>query len=337
VIIEEEYKNLPLKIREKLLNKKYVYSNEYFEYIKIINKKLVYIYDETYLIVFVITTKIIFKYGYSPYDPVPISEEKSDNYHMDFFLNESINSFVDKYNIMWINQPEIGSNFSTYPSNSKYVKFGNYIVSLIHDEDALWSNIHGKHKNVIRKAIKNKCHVEIGGKELLNDYYSIDVKLRKRQNLPLLKLDYYRKLLENMERHTLISVCYCNGAVQGAAFFYRDNISIDYIYGNSIAKPLSGSINYLHWATMLHAKKMGIKEYNFFGARLLPDENKKYYSIQRFKERFGGELRVSYLFKIVVNKYMYTIFKTILFLKNIARKCENKKDLIDIEFDRLRQ
>jgi len=335
MIIEEDYKNLPLTIREKLLNQKYVYSNEYFEYINTVNRKLVYIYSEVHLIVFVITTKSVFKYGYFPYDPVSINKERGGNRHMEIFLNESINAISDKYNIMWINQPELGSNFPVYPNNSKHVKFGNHIVDLILDEEVLWLNIHGKHKNVIRKAIKNKCYVEIGGKELLDDYYSIDVKLRKRQGMPVLKLDYYRKLLDNMKGYTLISVCYCNGVAQGAAFFYRDNISIYYIYGNSIAKPSSGSINYLHWATMLHAKKMGIKEYNFFGARLSPDESEKYYSIQRFKERFGGDLRVSHIFKIINNKYMYSLFKAILYLKNIIRGSTHKKDLIDIEFDRL--
>ena len=66
-------------------------------------------------------------------------------------------------------------------------------------------------------------------------------------------------------------------------------------------------------------KERGVKYYDFVGARINPDEGSKYEGIQRFKSRFGGELKKGYLWKMPLNKFKYKLFCWLVAAKQLRR------------------
>ena len=52
--------------------------------------------------------------------------------------------------------------FRTYPDGAVVAPYGSYIIDLRHPEDTLWSNLHSKHRNVIRNAMKKGVEIRSG-------------------------------------------------------------------------------------------------------------------------------------------------------------------------------
>jgi len=97
-----------------------------------------------------------------------------------------------------------------------------------------------------------------------------------------------------------------------------------YFYGGSAPNAFLGSLNLLHWRAIKYFKSLGVKYYDFVGARINP--KKELEGIQRFKSRFGGEFKKGYLWKYPLNKWKYGLYKPLFYLKN-----RRKGDIIDEE------
>ena len=85
---------------------------------------------------------------------------------------------------------------------------------------------------------------------------------------------------------------------------------------------------------MLDMKEKGVKYFSFVGCRINEDENSKFHGIQRFKERFGGELKQGYLFKLDFNPFRHCLFNFLLAFRNLIKgnhKFVIQKDIIDQE------
>ncbi len=203
------------------------------------------------------------------------------------------------------------SIFNTYPKESSYCKFGSYILNLKKTEDELFMGLHGKHRNVIRKAQKNNL-VVLHGKEYLGDCFKLINETFTRQGLlgPTLEnLQRLNPLGENIS-FTIIKE---GDEIQGVAIFlWKRNHGCYYLHGGSSKHPHSGAMNLLHWETILRMKKNGVLFYDFVGGRLSPDKGSRLDGIQRFKSRFGGEFQVGYSWKYVFNRNKYWLYSLLL-------------------------
>ena len=77
-------------------------------------------------------------------------------------------------------------------------------------------------------------------------------------------------------------------------------------------------------------KKRGVKWYDFVGARINPSPGSKVEGIQRFKSRFGGELKEGFLWKKNYNKIKSSFYSIALYSYGKIKKI-NVKDIIDQE------
>ena len=59
-----------------------------------------------------------------------------------------------------------------------------------------------------------------------------------------------------------------------------------------------------------------VRKYSFVGCRIQEDADSKYHGIQRFKQRFGGELIVGKMFKVILNPGKYRLFQILQKMKN---------------------
>jgi lipid II:glycine glycyltransferase (peptidoglycan interpeptide bridge formation enzyme) len=180
---------------------------------------------------------------------------------------------------------------------------------LNNDEETLWKNMHSKHRNSIRRADKGNVKIKFGSRELLYDYLILDYDTWERSDKKGNSIEYYENIFNYLADNAVVVIGYKDSVPQGGAIFIFNKEGAYYMYGASKNNPEPGTMNLLHWKAMLYMKDRGVKKYNFVGCRINVDEGSKYQGIQRFKEHFGGDLQMGYMFKVVINKTMYSLFQ----------------------------
>lgn len=297
------------------------------------NGKIVYLKNDKYIIPISIQSKAGFKmaiihsemFRYCDKEFM-IEEEKQ-------FLNSAV-EYISKNKLAhWINVTPAYTFFSVYPDKSERIKFGSHVIDLTSDEETLFSAIKSKHRNMIRRAEKNGVYIKVGGSELLDEYLKLDKEMWERNGRNSNNEVEYRNALEMMVDNAFVAIAYLDGQAQSGMLCYYNKKMMYYMYAASKTAPTPGATNYLHWEVMKMMKEKGVKKYSFVGCRINEDPDSKYHNIQRFKAGFGGELVEGYLFRVILNKFMYKLFKLIIVVRT-GRKIE---DVIDQEIHKWKE
>lgn len=324
ISITNSYDEIEDSIKQKINDKNIFISKSYEKYICAKRNKMYYIYSSNFIVSIIVKKYYIFKYSQFLIEPIffydMTQEEKKD------ILNEIVELIYKKTNSMWIDTPATAL-FTIYPKNAQVIPFGNCIIDLSQTEETLWTQIHSKHKNVIRNAERKNVVIKIGiSEELLNDYLILDNQTSKREKRLIRQKIYFSKMIESLKENMIIAISYHEKKPQAGGIFYFSSEMSYYMYGATSDNPLTGAANYLLWKTLLFFKDKNIKNLNLVGYRINVDKNSKYEGIQRFKKRFGGEIKKIYLFRCIKNKGMYIFYK---YLRNVYLK--SGKDIIDSE------
>jgi hypothetical protein len=221
------------------------------------------------------------------------------------------------------------------PNGSHSCGFGSYIVDLGPPIQDLYAGIHPKHRNKISKA--ERAGVEIRtGKNELKTFYGLYYETMQRSGMYCEPFEFFHYLYTTLgEQNCVCAVAYHRDKPQGAILAPFTNYCCYYVYGASSGAPTeSGAINFLHWKTMLLVKELGVRYYDFVGARLSDVSNTKLEGIQNFKERFGGTLRKGYLFKMDLDRAKCRLFDSMLKVNNKLKGKETFKDIIDQEIEK---
>jgi hypothetical protein len=225
----------------------------------------------------------------------------------------------------FIGQPKTSALYNRCPEGAICAPFGSYIVDLTLDQNILWKNIHSKHKNVIKRAVKNDVTIEFGDNNF-KDAYKIIKKTLVRNKMVMIDRQELRSSLKRLNKNSLIGCSYLKGIVQSSVIILYDMNTAYYIWGGTNDKLSLGSNNLLHWQAIKKLKSLGVNNYDFVGARINTKDKKKL-GIQRFKKRFGSELRQGYLWKYPVKKWKFLLFSLLYKIRT------GKGDLIDQERD----
>ncbi len=293
-------------------------------YLKTISNDFGWFINEDFLLPFVVRKRFVFRFITFTCETVSLRNVYTDEKEKSF-LNEVINN-LRKLKFDFITQPPTNVLFKAFPDKSEYCNFGTYVIDLKNDEETLFQNIHSKHKNVIRKAIKDSI-VSERGQHLKDICYNIINDTLVRQGIVFMGKSEYDNFIainnENIEIFTVKN----KDVYEGAALIFWDKDSAYYQYGGSTANHHLGAMNLLQWEAIKYFKSLGIKEYNLVGARIHPDNHSKVHGIQEFKRRFGGELRQGYLWKYDINPFKKKVFNTLIYLKTRRKPL----DIIDNE------
>lgn len=231
------------------------------------------------------------------------------------FIEKGLQELNKKYDVDFVCQNPAYAIFDIYPQEAQYTYFGSYICNMKNTEEQLWKNVHSKHRNVIRKAQNMGVEIIIN-KSDINEVYDIIADTQKRSGNGFISKEDFLDLKKSMGNGLdIISACY-DGKLQGCAVMAHDKKRAYYLYGGSCTKPSPGALNLMHWQAMLHYKKLGLLEYDFVGARLSENISEKLQGIQRFKSRFGGELKQGFLWKYVFKSHKYWLYKLLCFIRN---------------------
>lgn len=237
------------------------------------------------------------------------------------FLDLAIRALRDAGLCDFIAKPQSNAVFPCAPTQSLSAPWGTYEVNLNKSDEDLLRSFHEKHRNVIRKSIRDG--ITIGPLESVQAAYPCIRDTLKRQGLryypsePLL-----RKLEGNLGGRIISLGAFHEGTLQGVAVVPYDREAGYYLYGGSTASPYGGSINLLQFEIMRELRDRGVKSYDLFGARIGVKPGTKYEGIQRFKARFGGELRVGRTFRTIFNPVRYGLFNR---LADLRMRLEGKR------------
>ena len=307
--------NLPIFMNKRFLENE---SDKYGWIGGFQNEQLIFILP------FIIYEKVIFRFVRFPMQVIDLSENNYQNEEQDF-CEAVVNYFRDK-KIDFIFQPTTNVVFNVYPKHSIYSNFGSYIIDLTKHEDNLWKKLHTKHRNVIRNAMKKNIIIKEDHK-----YFDIAYRLIKdtfrRSKITFISQDKYAKKIMSLGKHVKIYIAVANNdEIQGCAVLPFSKYSAYYLHGGSITKSEIGALKYLHWYAINDFKAIGVKKYDFFGARIDPPIGSKLEGIDRFKRRFGAELMEGYLWKYVYRPWKYKLFS---FIYKIMKN--RSGDIIDQE------
>jgi len=294
-------------------------------FLELQSKEYGWIYNEEFFIPFYISEKYFFRRLIFTSDavgrnPMLLKERKQ------IFIDECVNQIKNLLRVDFISCSPTYVLFETTPKNSVSCDFGTYIINLKLNKEDLYSNLHSKHRNVIKKSMKNGVKVCFGVNHL-NDSYKIINNTHQRQNITFPTLEEINKLTKAMEGNILCVTATIDDEIQGAAIILWNKLSGQYLYGGSISKPYTGAMNYLQWEVILKLKSLGVKEYNLVGARINPKRGSKIEGIQRFKSRFGAELQNGYLWKHNYNRRKAVLYNILILVKT----GRFSKDIIDNE------
>lgn len=289
------------------------FSNDYKRYIEFQGQKFLILISKDFAISFTMVNRYCFSYGSFSSEPIALNDSKKNLKH---FLNDVIYYLKKHKKVHFINPNPAYTNFSEFPDNSIRIPFGNYICDLTLSQEELFKKMHSKHRNSVRKAEKDGVVVKSDlDEKLLADYIDMDKATWLRSGKSALGKDFYMSKLSFLSQNCKIYIAYSGEEAQAGAFIFFDSECGYYMYGANKDHPHTGSGNLLQWYIMNDLKELGVQKYSFVGCRINEDDNSKYHEIQRFKERFGGELKTGYMFKSVLNPIMYWLFKFVLKLK----------------------
>lgn len=306
------------------------YSEKYYNAQLANGYKPLYLYDDEYFLLAVICRELfIFKAVSLPVECLSLVDQHKESEKE--FLNKIVSFLKTNKKVHWIGPSSTAAFFMAYPDGSEWIPFGSHVVDLTQPEDVLWSNVHSKHRNVIRKAEKAELNIVFGNSEkLIEDFAYLDKITWARSGRKGYGIKRFEELVATYGEQIIIFCIYKGDEIQGGIVLQYNEAMSYYMYGGSINDVQLGAMNYLHWYAMLYLKKKGVRRYSFLGCRINEDEDSKYHTLQRFKSRFGGELISGYMFKVPCNSFMYHLERGLRYIKrNHGRPCP--LDIIDEE------
>lgn len=302
---------------EPLLNFMPVMASE--KYLSLRSTNYGWIVSDNFCLPFFISKQLFFRRLVFTTEVIKINAKK-DASEKDF-LNSVIKELQRRNLCDFIYKAQSNVVFNEHPDGADVVNWGTYITDLSVEGDII-NCFHGKHRNVIRKAIKSGVVIKTDEDPAIC-YELIRDTMKRQRVIHYPSLDYLCELKEKMPNNSFFLSSYFDNVLQGVSVIVFDSDSAYYLYGGSKSNPHTGAINYMHYYTMNFLRdNFGVKKYDFVGARLEFDKNSKYEGLDRFKSRFGGDLKKGFAFRYIFNKKKFYIFnllvKTYSFLKGCS-------------------
>jgi len=194
-----------------------------------------------------------------------------------------------------------------------------FLVNLNGSKDELWERLHGKKRNLIRKAMKTdveiKCATQMA--ELIHYRSLVDEtwrrKIRSGISYPEPPTENTMAILKRTVIDTGLGkmlLAYSGSQPVAGAFFVADHRSAYYVLSaaNELGLRLSAP-DLLLWEAMTHYQRSGLKLFNLGGlseSELGGDPLEKS-GLYHFKKRFSADVRPCYVVREILRPFQYGI------------------------------
>ncbi|MBP9009724.1 MAG: GNAT family N-acetyltransferase [Smithellaceae bacterium] len=251
--------------------------------------------------------------------PLSIEDEK-------IFLNNCVKYF-SSLGVHLIIPATTNTIFRTYPDKADAAPYGSYIIDLTQPEDNIWKNIDRIMRQNIKTAIKKEVTIRDGSEDI-QSAHNLIVETFKRSELPFMGYEEFYRFVKGLGKYGKILIADCDGIPQSYAVFGYSDYRAYAIYAGNIENQQSGANKLLYWEAIKLFKSMGVRSYDFVGARIRPEKGSKQESINALKRRFGAELKEGFIWKHSINPLMFKLY-------NLAAKWRSGGDIVDAERHKL--
>jgi lipid II:glycine glycyltransferase (peptidoglycan interpeptide bridge formation enzyme) len=116
---------------------------------------------------------------------------------------------------------------------------------------------------------------------------------------------------------------------QSYALFAFSNACAYWIYGGSIHHHHEGAMKLIQWEAIHLFKSLGVRKFDFYGARISPAAGSKQESINLMKKRLGATLSEGYMWKYSLRPLRASVY-------SIGIRLLRGGDIVDQEALRLK-
>ena len=186
--------------------------------------------------------------------------------------------------------------FRTYPEAAVAAPYGTHLLALDRPDAELWNGMSANHRRQVRAAEKAGVRVRVDAGRLA-EVHGIIRETFAKSSRPFMSARALTAMVEGLGEHAHVFVAEVAGRVQSCAVMAFSTYSAYYMYGGSIPAAAPGSMHLLHWEAIRRYLSAGVERYDFCGARVDPPPGSKAEGLATFKQRFGSEFRVGYMWK----------------------------------------
>lgn len=258
-------------------------------------------------------------------ETIPLKEELEESEEKTF-----LNSVVEHFRAAGADMIIPASNsalFRAYPDGAIAAPYATFIKTLDQPEESLWGEISEAFRKDIRRAIKAGVRIE-QGMEHLETAYKLTADTLRRSGAKLKNYEEFRSNIFGFGKNVKVYVAIHEGVIQACLVAPFSGHTAYALYGGTIAQPLKGAMHLLHWEAIREFHQMGIKQFNFTGARIRPEKGSKQEGISTFKMRFGGKLVQGYTWKYSFHSLKFAAY-------SIAFRLLKGGDIVDLERHKL--
>ncbi len=219
--------------------------------------------------------------------------------------------------------------FRTYPDCAVAAPYGTYFIALGKPESALWAAVSASHRRHVRSAEKSGVHVR-NAPECVTAAHAIIRDTFAKSSLPFMSFEKFTRLIGGLEGNVHLLVAEWQGKVQCCAVNAFSQHTAYYMYGGSVPDAVPGAMHLLHWEAIRMYRGLGVRRYDFYGARINPEPGSKAAGLAAFKERFGAELDQGYIWKSRISTLKSAIY-------SFGVRWLRRGDIVDAERHKLGQ
>jgi FemAB-related protein (PEP-CTERM system-associated) len=156
-------------------------------------------------------------------------------------------------------------------------------ISLDPDPEVLWNRFSSKHRKNVRRAARNGLEVQVGGADLLPEFYSVLERSWRDLGTPIYRRDYFRSVLDAFPDRTRIFVCRHDGRAVSVAFVGFHGQTAEGMWQGGLREARDLDANYvLYWEMIRDVSLRGCRAFHL--GRSTVDSGSEW-----FKTRWNAE------------------------------------------------
>lgn len=217
--------------------------------------------------------------------------------------------------------------FRTYPKGAEAAPYGTFIIDLELPEESLWKNVAKVSRQNISTARKTGVSI-LSGDEYVDVSYDLVRQTFKRSRLPFMSREDFRRYVTGLGQYARVLVAVYEGRVHSSTVFAFSEHCAYAVYGGNREDTQQGTMKLLQWEAIRLFKSLGVRRFDFFGARIDPKKGSKQEALNSFKRRLGATLERGYLWKYPLKSWKYHLY-------GLAARARSGGDIVDVERHKL--
>jgi len=249
-----------------------------------------------------------------------VLEEKS-------FLN-SVVRFFRKAGADVIIPPSNNTVFRTYPDGARYAPYGSYVIDLQQPEDVLWRNVSKSTRHNIAAARKEGVSIR-EGMEFLDPAYDLIRETFRRSKIGFMDRASFKRYANALGDNGKVLMAEYQGVAQSYSLFGFSTACAYWIYGGNIQGQHQGAMKLLQWEAIRLFRVLGVRKFDFYGARINPPKASKQEGINQMKKHLGATLSEGYAWKYALRPWRAWLY-------SIGVRIAKGGDIVDQEAHKLK-